>query len=118
MRFTALFLCILGLALPIHGQDAVKPAQTPIRIDTTPPTAALVFTSMDTGTTYKVSESAKDRVATVGSRVVAKNVQIQMGDNVLVADEAEIRYNPSGKFDDVELRGNVHLRAKLEVTPK
>jgi hypothetical protein len=38
-----------------------------------------------------------------------------MGDNVLIADEAEIRYGAHGELDDVELRGNVHLKGKLRV---
>ena len=50
------------------------------------------------------------------SRVVAKgDVEIRIGQSIISADEAEIRYGGPGEQDDVELRGNVRLKAHLKV---
>jgi hypothetical protein len=114
MRTALLTLCLLGLAMGVMGQTTVAPqtqdthsAQlptTPVLYDTVPPTAML-----------KCASFSVDMASAVMSRVVAKNVEIQMGDNVLVADEATIQYQATGDRDDVELRGNVHLKAKVRV---
>ena len=112
MKIAALSACVIGLALSVHAQNAPKSTQAPpVRMDTTQPTATMTYRTLETG----VVPDQQDGSTTVRSRVVARNVQIEMGENILVADEAEIRYRANGDLDDVELRGNVHLKAKLKV---
>ena len=52
-------------------------------------------------------------------RVVAKgDVEIRIGESLISADEAEILYAAApGEPDEVELRGNVRLKAHLKVAP-
>ena len=105
--------CVLGIGLA-YGQTAgmqQPPGATAVQIDNTPTTAILRKDSLNVG----VKTERETGQAATRSLVVAKNVNIQMGDNILVADEAEIRYRADGNFDVVELRGNVRLRAKLKV---
>ena len=100
MKIAILSVCVLGCALAVglKAQTTVPPHEF-VRIDTTAPTALLKYGTLEVG----------------HDRVVAKNVEIQMGDNVLVADEAQIRYGVGGS-DVVELRGTVRLKAlKLRV---
>jgi len=46
---------------------------------------------------------------------VGTEVAIRIGSALITADEAEIRYGAQGEQSDVQLRGNVHLKAILEV---
>ena len=57
----------------------------------------------------------RDGGLAVLSRVVGKDVEIRIGSTLITADEAEIRYGAHGEQSDVQLRGNVHLKAILEV---
>ena len=96
MRTAILCLCVLGLSIVANGQSVTPP---PVRIDSTPPTAILT-----------------SRVIEVGGRVVARgHVEIRIGSTIVTADEAEIRYGAPGEQDEVELRGNVRLKADLKV---
>jgi hypothetical protein len=113
MKTVLLLVSVLGLGLA-YGQTASmqQPPDTPgVKIDNTPTTAILRKDSLQVG--VKTEMATGQPVSRV--LVVVRNVNIQMGENVLVADEAEIRYRADGKFDVVELRGNVRLKAKLEV---
>lgn len=93
MRTAVLCLCVLGLTMVVNGQDAVAP---PIAPDTT----TMFVGSMRVG----------------AGPAVAKNVEIHVGSTIVTADEAEIRYGAAGgKLDEVDLRGNVRMKANVKV---
>ncbi len=99
---------ILGLLLVMQGQGSV-----PVRTVASGPVEATLYArQIEVGAESKPAAGEKMMVR---SRVVAKGVEIRLGSSVLVADEGEIRYGATGERSDVELRGNVHLKAVLEV---
>jgi len=120
MRAAILCLCLLGLTLAVNGQD--KPVfigrpdkGAPIFTVTPSPAAILKARQMEVGVVEtRVSREGEPMV--MKSRVVAKgDVEIRIGQSLITADEAEIRYGGPGEPDDVELRGNVRLKAHLTV---
>jgi hypothetical protein len=114
MKIAILSVCTIGLALASHGlkaQTTVVPQAPTVRFDTVPSTALLKYAALEVG----IEPDSESGSRAVRPRVIAKTVEIQMGDNVLVADEAQIQYRANGDFDVVELRGTVRLKAKLRV---
>jgi lipopolysaccharide export system protein LptA len=111
MRTAILCLCVLGLTIVVNGQDksaplfAVKPS----------PAAILKARQIEVGV-VETSVRREGEPMVMKSRVVAKgDVEIRIGQSLITADEAEIRYGAPGEPDDVELRGNVRLKAHLTV---
>jgi hypothetical protein len=93
----------------LNGQSAVAPP----RVDNRPRTAVLKSRAMEVGAVPRALPAGG---MTMESHVVAKGeVEIRIGSTVLTADEAEIHYGGPSEPDDVELRGNVHLKAVLDV---
>ena len=96
----------LGVTVATYAQTA-QPARPPVSEDTTPVSATLRSETMEVGMETGASSAV--------SKVVAKNVTIEMGEAVLKADEGQILYGAEGNLDAVELRGKVRLIAKLKV---
>ena len=99
---------LLSVCLLTQGQGSVATrTAAPLSAE-----AVLQMRELAVGADVQRTESGG---LTVGSRVVAKGVEIRIGAAVLVADEAEIRRGAPGEASDIELRGNVHLKAIVEV---
>jgi hypothetical protein len=113
MRIVFSCLAIVGITIVVSAQQTVS-APTTHNVDATPSEAVLEAKQMEVG---MVSEPQvlRDGGLAVRSRVVGKGVEIRIGSALITADEAEIRYGAPGKRSDVQLRGNVHLKAILEV---
>ncbi len=114
MKKTILASCILGLAVAAHGlkaQTSVAPQAPAVTVETVPPTAVLKYATFEVG----LEQDPWRGAGNMRSRVVAKSVEIQMGDNLLTADEAQVRYGGPGELDVVELRGTIRLKAKVRV---
>ena len=94
-----------------NGQDKAGP----VFIDDTPPAAILKARQLEVGV-VETSVRREGEPLVMQSRVVAKgDVEIRIGQSLITADEAEIRYGAPGVPDDVALRGNVRLKAHLKV---
>ena len=107
MRIVTACLCVLGLTIVANSQE--KGA----RVADTPPAAVLKARQLEVGVVPAVQANG---ATTTRSRVVAKgDVEIRLGQSIITADEAEIRYGAPGEPDDVELRGHVRLKAHLTV---
>ena len=120
MRTVILCLCLLGLTMGVSGQDkadfARRVAEATVLIDDGPPAAILKARKLEVGVVPSVQGKDTTTTMRMQSRVVAKgDVEIRIGQSIISADEAEIRYGGPGEQDDVELRGNVRLKAHLKV---
>ena len=106
MRIALSCLAVLGFTMVVSGQVMVSAPTTPVE-------ATLQAKQLQVG----VSEPQvlRDGGLAVKSRVVAMGAEIRIGSTLITADEAEIRYGAPGEQSDVQLRGNVHLKAILEV---
>lgn len=105
MKTAAACLCILGLTMVINGQETGAPSNQPV--------ARMLIGSMEVGSApVKILPGGGSQI---GSRAVAKNVEIQVGSAVVTADEAEIRYGAPGQPDELDLRGNVRMKTKVKV---
>jgi hypothetical protein len=111
MRFVLSCLAILALTMLVSGQVPIGAPTSDVNV--TPAEAILRAKQMQVG----VSEPQlrRDGGLTVRSRVVGNGVEIRIGSTLITADEAEIQHGAPGEQSDVQLRGNVHLKAVLEV---
>lgn len=109
MRLVLSCLAILALTMVVSGQ-VIPPTAS---VKATPPEAILQAKELQVG----VSEPQlrRDGGLMVRSRAVGKGVEIRIGSVLITADEAEIQQGAPGEQSNVQLRGNVHLRAILEV---
>lgn len=122
MRTALLCLCVLGLTMVASGQDKAEPVFMggqdkggPLFTVTPSPAAILKARQMQVGV-VETRVRREGEPVVMKSRVVAKgDVEIRIGQSLITADEAEIRYGGPGEPDDVELRGNVRLKAHLTV---
>ena len=122
MRTALLCLCVLGIAIVVNGQDNAGPLfktgrekGAPLFTVNTSPTAILKARQMEVGVAEPRARREGEPTV-IKSRVVAKgDVEIRIGPSLITADEAEIHYGGPGEPDDVELRGNVRLKAHLTV---
>ena len=110
MRTAILCLCVLGLTIVVNGQDKSAPLFT-VKPS---PAAILKARQLEVGVA-ETSVRRQGEPLVMKSRVVAKGVEIRIGQSLITADEAEIRYGGPGEPDDVELRGSVRLKAHLTV---
>ena len=122
MRTALVCLCVLGLSMVVGGQDTAGPGLVGgqdrgallLTVDT-PPAAVLKARQMEVGVA-ETPVPGKGEPMAIQSRVVAKgDVEIRIGQSLITADEAEIRYGAPGEPDEVELRGNVRLKAHVTV---
>ena len=113
MRTTLLCLFVLGLTIVASGQAVQMPSTY---VDERPPTAILKARSLETGSVSRALPNGG--MAVEGRSVFKGDVEIRIGSVVVTADEAEIRRGARGEPDDVELRGNVHMKAKVLVEHK
>ena len=109
MRTVLSCLAILALTMVASGQVSAPTASAAA----TPAEAVLRARQLQVG----VSEPQllREGGLAIRSRVVGTEVAIRIGSALITADEAEIRYGAQGEQSDVQLRGNVHLKAILEV---
>jgi hypothetical protein len=122
MKTVFLCLCVLGLAIVVNGQEKSGPGfmggqdkGAPLFTVKPSPAAILKARQMEVGV-VETSVRREGEPLVIKSRVVAKgDVEIRIGQSFITADEAEIRYGGPGEPDDVELRGNVRLKAHLTV---
>ena len=122
MRTALVCLCVLGLTMVAGGQDTAGPGLVGgqdrgallLTLDT-PPAAVLKARQLEVGAA-ETRAPGEGEPMVVKSRVVAKgDVEIRIGQSLLTADEAEIRYGAPGEPDEVELRGHVLLKAHVTV---
>ena len=122
MRTALVCLCVLGLSMVAGGQDTSGPVPIGgqdrgallLTVDT-PPAAILKARQLEVGAD-ETRAPAEGEPMVVKSRVVAKgDVEIRIGQSLITADEAEIRYGAPGEPDEVDLRGNVRLKAHVTV---
>ena len=108
MRIVLSCLAMLALTMAVSGQDIAPTA--PVKATSE---AIMQARQMQVGV-FEL-QVLRDGGLAVLSRVVGKDVEIRIGSTLITADEAEIRYGAHGEQSDVQLRGNVHLKAILEV---
>jgi hypothetical protein len=104
MRTICLSLCALALTMAVSGQGLVAPSA---------PDATILISEMEVG--LGPARTIPGGGTEIRGFAVAKNVEIHVGSTVVTADEAEIRYGVAGEPDQVDLRGNVRMKAKIRV---
>ena len=109
MRIVLSCLAILALTMVVSGQVSAPTTS----VKATPSEAILQARQMQVGESEP--QVLRDGGLALRSRVVGTDVKIRIGSTLITADEAEIRYGAHGEQSDVQLRGNVHLKAILEV---
>jgi hypothetical protein len=92
----------------VSAQDAAAPA-----VSDTRPTVTMRIGGMTVG--MRPAHTHPDGSVEIRGFASATKVEIETASATVTADEAEIRYGGVGQLDELELRGNVRLKAKFAV---